>query len=134
MIFNSGTPYNVTVNQDLSEDLQFNDRPEFNTNPSGPCTFPTKAACQFMIPTGQYTQIPINYLTGPPTLLSICGWRKPSASDRKLAARAGLSRVVVPAAVGAVVVRAAVVAEAVVLDVARAVVSGVARQPLAATT
>jgi len=65
MVFNSGSPYNVTVNQSLSQDLLFNDRPEFATNPSGPCPFPTKAACQFMIPTGSYTQIPVNYLTGP---------------------------------------------------------------------
>ena len=65
MIFNSGAPYNVTVGQDLANDLQFNVRPAFNTNPSGSCTFPTKAACQFMVPTTPYTQIPINYLTGP---------------------------------------------------------------------
>jgi hypothetical protein len=65
MIFNSGSPYNVTVGQDLSGDLQFNDRPAFNPNPSGPCPYPAKAACQFMIPTGPYTQIPVNYLTGP---------------------------------------------------------------------
>jgi uncharacterized membrane protein YgcG len=65
MIFNSGSPYNITVGQDLANDLQFNVRPAFNTNPSGACTFPTKAACQFMIPPTPYTQIPINYLTGP---------------------------------------------------------------------
>ncbi len=29
MIFNSGSPYNVTVGQDLSGDLLFNDRPAF---------------------------------------------------------------------------------------------------------
>ena len=65
MVFNSGSPYNVTVGQDLSNDSLLNDRPAFNTNPSGPCPFPTKAACQFMVPTGPYTPIPINYLTGP---------------------------------------------------------------------
>ena len=65
MVVNSGAPYNVTVGQDLSNDSLLNDRPAFNTNPSGPCPFPTKAACQFMIPTGPYTPIPINYLTGP---------------------------------------------------------------------
>ena len=66
MVFNSGSPYNVTVGaQDLSNNSLFNDRPAFNTNPSGPCLFPTRAACQFMIPTVPYTPIPINYLTGP---------------------------------------------------------------------
>jgi hypothetical protein len=66
MIFNSGSPYNVTVGQDLAGDLQFNPRPAFGTNPSGSCPFPTPAACsQYVVPTTPYTQIPINYLTGP---------------------------------------------------------------------
>jgi hypothetical protein len=67
MIFNSGTPYNVTVGKDLSDDLQFNDRPAFGTFPAGTCPFPTAAACQkYTYSTTQpYTQIPINYLTGP---------------------------------------------------------------------
>jgi hypothetical protein len=66
MIFNSGAPYNVTVGQDLANDLQFNVRPAFGTNPSGSCPFPTAAACsRYVVPTTPYTQIPINYLTGP---------------------------------------------------------------------
>jgi hypothetical protein len=67
MIFNSGTPYNVTVGKDLSDDLQFNDCPAFGTFPPGTCPFPTAAACQnYTYSTTQpYTQIPINYLTGP---------------------------------------------------------------------
>jgi hypothetical protein len=66
MIFNSGSPYNVTAGQDLAGDLQFNVRPAFGTNPSGSCPFPTAAACsQYVVPTTPYTQIPINYLTGP---------------------------------------------------------------------
>ena len=66
MIFNSGSPYNVTVGQDLSGDLQFNDRPAFGTNPPGSCPFPTPAACNnYVIPTQSSPQIPINYLTGP---------------------------------------------------------------------
>jgi Carboxypeptidase regulatory-like domain len=64
MIFNSGTPYNVTVGQDLSGDLQFNDRPAFASNVSGVCGSPTQA-CHYAIPNTPYTQIPINYLTGP---------------------------------------------------------------------
>ncbi len=64
MIFNSGTPYNVTVGQDLSGDLQFNDRPALATNVSGSCLSPTQA-CHYTIPPTSYTPIPINYLTGP---------------------------------------------------------------------
>lgn len=65
MIFNSGTPYNVTTGQDLAGDLQFNVRPAFATASSPACTFPTPAACRYTVPSGPYTQIPINYLTGP---------------------------------------------------------------------
>jgi hypothetical protein len=64
MIFNSGSPYNVTAGQDLSNDSLFNDRPAFATNLSGSCLSPTQA-CHYVIPTQSYTQIPINYLTGP---------------------------------------------------------------------
>ena len=64
MIFNSGSPYNVTVGQDLSGDLQFNDRPAFATNVSGSCLSPTQA-CHYAIPATSYVPIPINYLTGP---------------------------------------------------------------------
>ena len=64
MIFNSGSPYNVTVGQDLSGDSLFNDRPAFATNVSGNCLSPT-AACHYVIPTTPYTPIPVNYLTGP---------------------------------------------------------------------
>ena len=66
MIFSSGSPYNVTVGQDLNHDSIFNDRPAFGTNPAGSCPFPTAAAClHYVIPTGSETPIPINYLTGP---------------------------------------------------------------------
>lgn len=64
MIFNSGSPYNVTVGQDLSNDSLFNDRPAFAVNPAGSCVSPT-AACHYTIPSTTYTPIPVNYLTGP---------------------------------------------------------------------
>ena len=64
MIFNSGSPYNVTVGQDLSHDSLFNDRPGFASNLSGACLSPT-SACHYVIPTTPYVPIPINYLTGP---------------------------------------------------------------------
>src|SRR5208282_47214 len=67
MIFNSGSPYNVTVGQDLSNDWQYNVGPEFGSFAPGTCPFPTVAACRsYTFSTTQaYTQIPINYLTGP---------------------------------------------------------------------
>jgi len=68
MIFNFGSPYNVTVGQDLSNDSLFNDRPAFGNYPSGSCPFPTPAACSHYVipaPGHPYTPIPINYLTGP---------------------------------------------------------------------
>jgi hypothetical protein len=66
MIFNSGSPYNVTVSQDLSNDSIINDRPAFGSYPAGNCPFPTPAACNhFVVPSSSYTPIPINYLTGP---------------------------------------------------------------------
>jgi hypothetical protein len=64
VIANSGAPYNVTVGQDLSNDSLFNDRPAFATGAAGACLSPT-AACHYVIPSGTYTPIPINYLTGP---------------------------------------------------------------------
>ena len=64
MIFTSGSPYNVTVGQDLSGDSLFNDRPAFAANPSGSCVSPT-VACHYVVPTSSYIPIPINYLTGP---------------------------------------------------------------------
>ena len=65
MIFNSGTPYNVTVGPDLNNDTIINDRPAFGTNP-GTCPFPTPAACaSYVIPTSTSVLIPVNYLTGP---------------------------------------------------------------------
>jgi uncharacterized membrane protein YgcG len=64
MIFNSGSPYNVTAGEDLSNDSLFNDRPAFASNVSGSCLSPNQA-CHYAIPNGPYTPIPINYLTGP---------------------------------------------------------------------
>lgn len=67
MVVNSGSPYNVTVGQDLNNDTVLNDRPAFAANLSGSCLSPI-AACHYTdaLPTsGIYTPIPINYLTGP---------------------------------------------------------------------
>jgi hypothetical protein len=64
MIVTSGTPYNVTAGQDLSGDSLFNDRPAFAPNDSGVCLSPT-SACHYLVPSGPYIPIPVNYLTGP---------------------------------------------------------------------
>ena len=64
MIFNSGSPYNVTAGQDLSGDSLLNDRPAFAANPTGVCVSPSEA-CHYAVPTTAYTPIPVNYLTGP---------------------------------------------------------------------
>jgi hypothetical protein len=64
MIVNSGSPYNVTAGQDLSNDSLFNDRPALALNPVGVCVSPTEA-CHYVVPTGPYTPIPVNYLEGP---------------------------------------------------------------------
>src|ERR1700692_3506039 len=69
MIFNSGSPYNVTVGQDLSHDSLFNDRPAFGANPPGSCPFPTAAAClHYVIPPSAYAPRPIHYFLGPDPL------------------------------------------------------------------
>ncbi len=64
LVFSSGTPYNVTVGEDLSNNSLFTDRPALATNVSGACVSPA-LACHYLVPTQTYTPIPINYLTGP---------------------------------------------------------------------
>ena len=64
LVYNSGSPYNVTAGEDLANDLQFNVRPAFAPNPTGACISPL-AACHYTLPTTPADQIPINYLTGP---------------------------------------------------------------------
>jgi hypothetical protein len=66
MVLASGSPDNVTAGADLAKDLLFNYRPAFAPSPTGTCLSPL-AACHYTVPTttGPYTQIPINYLTGP---------------------------------------------------------------------
>ena len=65
MIFNSGTPYNVTVGQDLNNDSVLNDRPTFATT-SDPACLSLIAKCHYNpSPTASDVLVPINYLTGP---------------------------------------------------------------------
>ena len=64
MIVNSGSPYNVTVGQDLNGDSLFNERPALAADLTGSCASPT-VTCHYAVPTQTYTPIPVNYLTGP---------------------------------------------------------------------
>ncbi len=66
MIFNSGSPYNVTLGgQDLNHDSVLNDRPSLAPNPTGTCVAVT-AVCHYNLsPTAADTLVPVNYLTGP---------------------------------------------------------------------
>jgi len=65
MIFNSGSPYNVTVGQDLNHDSVVNDRPALAANVSGVCLSLT-AVCHYNpTPTASDVLVPINFLTGP---------------------------------------------------------------------
>ncbi len=64
MIFNSGSPYNVTVGRDdLNNDGILNDRPAFSNNPAYPSL--TSVGHYNLTPTASDVPIPINYLTGP---------------------------------------------------------------------
>ncbi len=69
IIASSGTPYNVTLGQDLNNDSIFNDRPAFgapNSIPAGQPGSNTIAGCgSFVTPTAGEAPIPINYCTGP---------------------------------------------------------------------
>jgi hypothetical protein len=65
MILHSGSPYNVTVGQDLNNDSVVNDRPAFATT-SDPSCHSLTAICHYnQSPTASDVLVPINYLTGP---------------------------------------------------------------------
>jgi len=61
LIAASGSPYNVSVGQDLNGDSVNNDRPAF----SGACSDPTSTCFYNATPAAGDPRIPINYLTGP---------------------------------------------------------------------
>jgi hypothetical protein len=63
MIVHSGTPYNITTGLDNNGDAVYNDRPAFTNGTSASCS----TASSFTSPTPgtAYTEIPINYCTGP---------------------------------------------------------------------
>jgi len=64
LIVRSGQPYNITTGTDVNGDSQFNDRPAFASGSAANCS----VASTFTTPaqgTTSYTEIPINYCTGP---------------------------------------------------------------------
>ena len=65
MIFHSGSPYNVTLGQDLNGDSIFNDRPAFAITNDAAC-LSLIAKCHYnLTPTAGDVLVPLNYLTGP---------------------------------------------------------------------
>jgi hypothetical protein len=64
MVTNSGTPFNITVGQDLNGDNQFNDRPSFATSTSTD-VMNTKYGSFDLNPSGDAARIPYNYVNGP---------------------------------------------------------------------
>jgi Carboxypeptidase regulatory-like domain len=64
LVLNSGTPFNITVGQDLNGDNQFNDRPSFATS-SSTDVMNTKYGSFDLNPAADATRIPYNYVNGP---------------------------------------------------------------------
>jgi hypothetical protein len=64
LVTNSGTPYNITIGQDLNGDNQFNDRPAFATSSSANIVH-TPYGTFDLSPAWDQERIPYNYGTGP---------------------------------------------------------------------
>jgi hypothetical protein len=64
LVLNSGTPFNITVGQDLNGDNQFNDRPAFATSSSTDVMNTTYGSFD-LDPAAGEARIPYNYVTGP---------------------------------------------------------------------
>ena len=64
VVLNSGTPFNITVGQDLNGDNQFNDRPSFATS-SSTDVMDTKYGSFDLNPSSDAARIPYNFVTGP---------------------------------------------------------------------
>jgi hypothetical protein len=64
-LLQSGTPFNITIGQDLNGDNQFNDRPAFATDLSRPSVYQTRFGNFDADPLPGQKIIPINYGNGP---------------------------------------------------------------------
>jgi hypothetical protein len=64
LVVDSGTPFNITVGQDLNGDNQFNDRPSFATA-SSTDVMNTQYGSFDLDPAASAARIPYNFVTGP---------------------------------------------------------------------
>jgi len=64
LVTNSGSPYDITIGQDLNGDNQFNDRPAFATS-SSTNTVQTPYGTFDLNPAWDAQRVPYNYATGP---------------------------------------------------------------------
>jgi len=64
LVTNSGSPYNITIGQDLNGDSLFNDRPAFATSASTDVV-KTSYGTLDLDPSASETRIPYNFATGP---------------------------------------------------------------------
>jgi hypothetical protein len=67
LVMDSGTPFNITLGQDLNGDNQFNDRPAFATA-SSKDVLQTKYGTFDLAPASDTTRIPYNFGNGPAQL------------------------------------------------------------------
>lgn len=65
LIYQSSTPFNITIGEDLNGDAQFNDRPAFATDLSRSSVYRTRYGNFDADPLPSQTIIPINYGNGP---------------------------------------------------------------------
>jgi hypothetical protein len=70
IIYQSSTPFNITVGQDLNGDTQFNDRPAFATDLSRSSIYHTKWGVFDADPLPGQKIIPVNYGKGPGLFLA----------------------------------------------------------------
>jgi hypothetical protein len=64
LVTNSGSPFNITIGQDINGDNQYNDRPAFATSASTD-TLQTNYGTFDLNPSSSAARIPYNYGTGP---------------------------------------------------------------------
>ncbi|MGA8143162.1 MAG: carboxypeptidase regulatory-like domain-containing protein [Candidatus Acidiferrales bacterium] len=66
MIVSSGTPFNISLSQDLIGTAQFNQRPVFANGATGPAIVTVPGIGSFnTVPAPNATPIPVDFLTGP---------------------------------------------------------------------
>jgi hypothetical protein len=69
LVYQSSSPFNIVVGEDLNGDTQFNDRPAFATDLSRPSVYKTKWGTFDAQPIAGQKIIPVNYGKGPGLLV-----------------------------------------------------------------